>query len=99
VPTQWADQTDSPHVPIPCDGPKCRQSRDQLPGVPPAPSRQFDGPERWCQFVQELTFRPLLCSLLPLEPDQMPVCGVALRIERPPKGAALPVPAALAECA
>jgi hypothetical protein len=83
-PGQVVNLDHRPLAPVPCHGPNC-QARQHLPVVPPAPSRQFDGPERWCWLIEELAARPTLSCLLPAEADFFPVCGFAPRLERPPR--------------
>jgi hypothetical protein len=85
MPGHVAQNGDRPLPGAPCDGPNCRRSREHAPAVPPAPSRPFDGPERWCRLVEELASRPPLSSLLPPEADLPPVCGFEPRVERPPR--------------
>ncbi|HEX6983778.1 MAG TPA: hypothetical protein VF170_00310 [Planctomycetaceae bacterium] len=76
---------DGPSPQAPCDGPQCRRSREHLPVVPPGPSRQLEGPERWCRTAEELAARPPLSS--PLSPEATPAApdGDRPSIERPPR--------------
>jgi hypothetical protein len=78
-------ESGEPRLPVPCNGPNCRRSHDQLPIVPSAPSRQFDGPERWCRLVEELASQPSLSTLLPPTVNPSPLRGFEPRIERPPR--------------
>jgi hypothetical protein len=84
-PGQTEQLDDRPLLPATCHGPNCRQSREQLPVIPPAPNRQFDRPERWCRLIEEPTALPTLSFLLPPEADLFLVSAFSVRIERPPR--------------
>ncbi|MGC1275379.1 MAG: hypothetical protein WBC44_16860 [Planctomycetaceae bacterium] len=68
----------------PCNGPNCRRAPQDLPSLPPGPSRQFDSSERWCQLADAFTARPPFSSPLPSEAELVAVDGFRPSIERPP---------------
>ena len=70
---------------VPCNGPECRRSHDDLPLAPSSPSRQFDGPERWCRLLDDLAARPTLSSPLPPQANVRTADGDRPSIDRPPR--------------
>jgi hypothetical protein len=76
------------HLPLPgapCHGPNCRNNRQDLPAVPPAPSRQMERPERWFWLSEALAPQPLLCSTLPATAEPKAIDGFRPEIDRPPR--------------
>ena len=71
---------------IPCNGPSCRRSRENLPIAPLSPSRQFEQPERWLTVFEDLSSRPVLVTALPGEVGASAIDGLRPAIDRPPRG-------------
>ena len=69
----------------PCNGPECRRNRNDLPLAPSGPTKQIDGPERWCRLLEDLNSRAAHSSLLPLPGDDVAADGDRLSVERPPR--------------